>query len=147
MTRAFEEFIRELEKPLEYAFGCRHPESEEGSWDKAFVFGKCIGGDVITMAMFDNGKDFVGYVTSYAYAYEYYQKYIDDGWRPMTAIDLQKTAGLTLETDKTLVVPWKPCFTWNSNSTKYLLYGGLVTLLISLFIFKKKDDLSEQVLE
>ena len=38
--------------PTEFAYGCRHPDSEPGHWDRAFVVAK--SGEDIVAADFDN---------------------------------------------------------------------------------------------
>lgn len=90
---------------VEYAVGCRHPDTSVGDWDRAFVFCKRKGDNRVKVAMFMSGKDFIGDVGSYAEAYDNYQELIKEGWEPMNAMDIQKTAGIKTEGDK-ILLPW-----------------------------------------
>lgn len=108
---SFDEVASKSNGPIEYTFGCRHPDSLEGDWDRAFVFGKCKGDNIITLAVFNDGKDFVGHVSSYAEAFNQYQGFIKDGWVPMNAIDIKRTSGIDVDAES-VTVPWTPKDTW-----------------------------------
>jgi hypothetical protein len=81
----------------EYIFGCRHPDSEPFSWDRALVFGKYEGSSGITAAMFQNGMDFIGHPRDYREAYLEYNHCVKEGWIPMSKEDLEKTSGVEID--------------------------------------------------
>ncbi len=107
------------QKPIiELAYGCRHPDSKKNEWDKAFVVVKSKDSKNITMAMFDNGMDYIGNTYSYNEAYNAYNHYIKEGWIPMDNDDIEKTAGVTISKE-TRTKPYK--------NNKFLY--GIVTIL------------------
>lgn len=89
------------------AFGCRSPKSKgAGRWDGAFVFCKHDNGCIA--AVFENRMDYVNNRATYETSIMDYNKYVGDGWIPMTAEDLQATAGLNIDENTNL----KPYDEW-----------------------------------
>lgn len=102
--------------PVRQAFGCRSPTSMGvGKWDGAFVFADSENARV--MAIFEDNKDYIGYVNNEYQASSQYYNFIDQGWKPMTVDDLKRTAGLKDITKETnLSVPPRDSFEilfWN----------------------------------
>jgi hypothetical protein len=61
-------------RKIDYACGCRHPESEHGTADRAFVVAKSDSD--ITAAMFMDGKDYIGHPKSDSEAKEQYAAHV-----------------------------------------------------------------------
>ena len=92
-------FMNRPKQKSEFAYGCRHPDSRLGSWDRAMVINKPIDSDMITIATFNNNLDYIGHTTSYTDAVSMYRKHISEGWTMMTIEDIQKTAGVEVGSD------------------------------------------------
>lgn len=88
---------------VQYACGCRHPDSEFGTSDKAFVVAKSE--DFITAAVFMDGKDYIGHPQSDEEAKEQYDAHVADGWVPMTNEDVVKTSGIHADKVKMWEIP------------------------------------------
>ena len=131
LKQIMKELIKSIPKPkVEYMFGCRHPKSKY-AWDKAFVVAKKKGATEITLAMFENGADFIGHTRSYKDAFDRYQKYVKDGWLPMDKDDLIKTVGEV--DDDTILEPIK---TTDSIWFKYtfLFVASIIAFLVGSLV-------------
>ena len=77
-----------------HIYACRKPNTKIGSWHGAYVFVKDIYGNMI-MAIFEDGKDFIGYPKSIVHGKEIYNNYINDhNWIKMSNDDIYKTSGI-----------------------------------------------------
>ena len=83
-----------------YPYGCRHPSSSKGSWDRALVVAK--EGDHLVIGRFEHGVDYVGNYENPDEAYDLYSMYRDNGWVAMDEKDILQTAGLVVKKS----VPW-----------------------------------------
>jgi hypothetical protein len=91
---------------LDYVFGCRSSSSKYAR-DGALVVCKIRGVPTITIAIFENGMDFIGHPATYADAVAKYKEYTNvHGWHPMDIDDLVKTAIDRCQIDEaTMLVP------------------------------------------
>lgn len=82
---------------IEYAFGCRHPDTQAGSWSKAYVVFKRVQDEHITTAIFNNNMTYVQTTQSYKEAYDTYKSYKSkQGWQDMPNGDIERTANIDL---------------------------------------------------
>lgn len=88
-------------------FGCRSPKSQGvGYWDGAFVYVDI--GTTSICGMFDNHMDYVSdYDIPICDVMKQYNELISSGWIPMISEDIEKTAGVQINT-KTNLHPPKP---------------------------------------
>jgi hypothetical protein len=56
-----------MSKKLDYVFGCRSSTSKF-AWDGALVVAKSRDSNIFTIAIFENGMDFTGHLSTYAEA-------------------------------------------------------------------------------
>lgn len=82
--------------PAEFAYGCRHPKSRPGSWDRAFVAAGTRTGDIVS-AVFDDGMDYVGHLATEGEAEAQYREFISRDYVPMTPEDVTKTSGIDID--------------------------------------------------
>lgn len=79
---------------FDYCFGCflTSPLSKY-AWDGSLVVCKVRGDDLITIAIFENGKDSIIHPATYAEAVAKYKEYTEvHGWRVMNIDDLDNTS-------------------------------------------------------
>lgn len=55
-----------------------------------------VKGDTRISALFENCMDFIGHPKSLEEGLKAYQTYIDQGWIPMTALDITETSGVSV---------------------------------------------------
>ena len=82
---------------VEYAFGCRHPESSRMDRRDALVITKCVENNTpypLTSILFTGGTHFVGHVLSCERALLKYDERIASGWVAMDVEDLEVTCGI-----------------------------------------------------
>jgi hypothetical protein len=82
---------------VEYAFGCRHPESSRMDRRDALVIAKCVENNTpypLTSILFTGGTHFVGHVLSCEWAVLKYDERIASGWVAMDVEDLEGTCGI-----------------------------------------------------
>lgn len=128
---SFYMWSKQKQPKIEYVFGCRHPDSEKESWDRAFIVTKPVGCSVmITSALYNNNMDYLGHPLTYNKALVSYNKYIKKGWKPMSVDDLKKTCGVQIDID-TLTQPVQ------SRKRKPLLIAGAITIALSMFFIIK----------
>jgi len=103
--------------PVEIAFGCRDPRSAVGSWIGAFTFHKEHGsyGKNI-LSIYDNGVDYVNDQSCVSDAVEIYKLFKEQGWKPMSTSDLEKTSGIIIDQYTQINPPCPP----PSSSNIYL---------------------------
>lgn len=75
--------------------GIRKPGTDIGSWDGAFVY--CENDEERVCGFFMDGKDYVGYPQTLDDAIWNYNNFRSFGWEPMTAADINQTAGVDIE--------------------------------------------------
>ena len=116
---------------VEFVFGCRHPESNIGSWDRAMDVGKYVAQAGITLALFENGADLIGHLRSFKEARDEYTKFLKQGWIPMTHEDIKKTAGITVDTDQNdQRKPILPFSSWTAACIMVPLFAFVVYYMI-----------------
>jgi hypothetical protein len=116
----------------EYVFGCRHIESKEYSWDRAFVIAKTKNSKFITLAYFNDGIDYIRKTKSYNEAIKEYNTYIKLGFIPMSIKDIEETSGIII--DKNTITNLK-----NKNNNKkffnIILVGTLIGIVTKKLFF------------
>jgi len=118
--------LLDREYHIEFAFGCRHKDSQKGSWDRAFVVVKEFGNPSITASYFDNGMDFIGHPKSVNQAIKDYNRYIEmKDWIRMNVTDIEKTSGVTINPD-TAICPTM----YNTNHQITKCIGATIILCI-----------------
>lgn len=89
---------------IEYAYGCRRPDTEPGTSDGVFIVAKEADTGNITSAIFENGVDYIGHPDSDEHAREHYDAHVASGHVKMTVEDVSKVSGIAVAS----IPVWSP---------------------------------------
>lgn len=121
-------------------FGCRHPESFKGKWDRAFVVCQCFEDSAVTCGMFDSGKDYIFRTKNLQYGIDIFYDYLKKGWIEMDDTDITATSGMQITPGTTVRVPPK------LRRFRMWVCGMVVTaLLFCTVISKRKGPIDAHV--
>jgi hypothetical protein len=120
-------FANDDSPSIKLVFGCRHPESAKGSWDRACVVCQCHGDSTVTYGIFNSGKDYVATTKNIQIGVDMYHKFLKEGWVDMDDTDITATSGTYISPDTIRVPPKSHRFrTW---------IGGIIVGATALFLF------------
>ena len=131
MNYDFDRQATRVGKKIEFAFGCRHPDSKPYSVDQALIIAKPVESPSITSAFFQNGADFIGHPKNKEEAIKIYESLLEQGWIPMTNLDMERTAGITIDEDTIVSINPNDKTTYHDRR---LWIGALFVVIIGTWL-------------
>lgn len=120
---------------IEYAFGLRHPDSEEGSWDRAFVVCKLVGSSNISIVQFLNNTFFIHRSDNLNEALKIQNIAKKEGYKMrMTIEDINITCGFNI--GENAIINYNKLVSKKTNKIKRCIQVCTSAFVLGIFIKK-----------